>query len=197
MTAPEADKPAAPEAEQQAVSTAEASIANGQETATLAQDLKRDIEGRKDTPFSKALKLLTYPVSALVGYKIMKSQIRDATYDNLKRYDAFEDIRPAHHDQLHKMIERFQKGEPVNILKETVRQQEKYQAQLTARFKELGLGTIEKQWEFIHKSQKQNVLLNGFTAAGITIGALLTMANSKSFVDVLDQSQENGASPEI
>lgn len=140
--------------------------------------------------FSKMLKLVAYPVSAFSGYVFSKQIIRNATYDNLKYTGAFEDIREPHYKRLNDVTKRFMNKEPVDVIGETGQLHEAFKSRLSERIEEMGLGTLKKQWEFIHTTQKQNAMLTGFTAAGISIGALLTMANNKLFTSTISEHME-------
>jgi hypothetical protein len=145
---------------------------------------------KKEPAFKGVLKVLAYPVSALIGYAFAKPLIHDGVYDNLKRYHAFDDIRASHHAKLHEMIRDFNGGKPVDVLNQTRSIKAAYESQLSDQFDRLGLGTLEKQWRFLDKTQQRNVLMTGFTAAGIGIGAMLTIANNKS-VSALAQKKES------
>ena len=93
-------------------------------------------------------------------------------------------------EELKQIVERFHQHQPVNVLTETRTAHEAYGVRVTERLNEMGLGSLTEQWRFIHKTQQQNALMTGFTAGAISLGALLTVANSKTFARALAKKDE-------
>lgn len=158
----------------------------------------------EDNPglINRAIKVLAYPFSAVIGYWVTRSHIRNSTYDNLKEHGGFSDILPSHDEGLRKSIggavERVNRGEIVEIVKETAPLQHEYTAAIRNRFRQMGVGDLSKQWGFIHKTQKHQAMLDGLTATGITLGSLLVIANSKAIGKLFqrrDKDESAGKGP--
>jgi hypothetical protein len=147
-----------------------------------------DIElEHKEEPgaLSKALKFIAYPVAAFTGFLSARTTIRSHAYDNVLRHEATKDI---HDDVFVKMKEKGHwasdhikagKGS-VDFIEETKAMHKTYEHAYETRMGELKLGSLWRRWKFNQPHQQQQVIINGLTVAGITLGAVLTMAHSKT-----------------
>jgi hypothetical protein len=70
-------------------------------------------------------------------------------------------------------------------------------AEIKESMKKIGLGNIFKQWDNIHASDKQEALMRAFTAAGITIGALFAIANTKTISQALARKDADNKEQQI
>jgi hypothetical protein len=133
---------------------------------------------------SKALKVLAFPVAAVSGYWFAQTSIRNSAYDNAKFTGAVKGVSEPHRDALQKIGEKanaiIEKGKTFDLPKEVRPLFEEHAPLVTKRLEDLNLGTLRKQWGFTSKYQKQQAIMNGLTAAGIAIGAVLSIANMKS-----------------
>lgn len=155
---------------------------------------------------SKIVRVLAYPVSAGAGYWVARRRIYDSAYDNAKFHGVFGDegkiLRDGemvdHYEALKqegkKACEALQRGEMYDIVAATKDLHAGHAADVEKGLKSVGLGTLGKQWKFTNPHQKNMALLDGFAIAGISIGALLTMANSKTVSNLFSRDKDDGKS---
>jgi hypothetical protein len=143
---------------------------------------------------SKTLRVIAYPVSAFAGYWVAKQRIRDSAYENAKFHNAFgakgEMVRRGEegvqkfHEKLKEIGTEAQKairdGTPFDIVEKVGHHHAAHKQDVEAGLKAVGLGPLYKRWKFNTPHQKNMAILDGVTIAGISIGALLTMADSKT-----------------
>lgn len=138
--------------------------------------------------FNKALKVLAFPISLATGFWTMKINTSDSVYSRLKIDGGLDDLRDSLLKERRAMTQEAvsqigTKGESAAVqhfLQESKATDGAYFKKIEGRLEELGLHSFPAQWEFIHRSQKQSAIINGLTITGITLGALLSVANSKA-----------------
>ena len=154
---------------------------------------------------SKLLKVLTVPLAAGAGYWFGQTSIRDSAYDNAKTHGAFDDMNKDHfsyngkstgknyHDTLSEVgseaLKAVKNEKTFDIVEKASHLHVEREAQVAKRLEQIGLGTLGKQWKFTSKYQRQQALMNAFTAAGITIGALLSIADTKMISQAFTRKQ--------
>jgi hypothetical protein len=164
-----------------------------------------DLEDSSPGLISKVLKIAAAPFAAAAGYWFGATRVRDSTYSRLKRRGLR--VYSQHEPELTKVFEDAKAlhaaGDKTIDLAEKVAPLDKLVvADMDAQMREFGLGTFRKRWNFIHKSQKQHALMEAFTAAGITLGAMFAIANSKTITHALqrtkaDEAQGEATSPQL
>ncbi|MCE2926636.1 MAG: hypothetical protein LW823_03185 [Rickettsiales bacterium] len=146
---------------------------------------------------SKILKVASIPAGAATGYYFGAASISDSTYNRLKRNSVlaakYDPERPAAVliKSMKPISEKFNDAasaisnnnteQASKILSETIPELDKIVVkEINQHMKSAGLGPIWKKWKFVHASDKNRALLDAFTAAGITIGAILAVSNSRT-----------------
>lgn len=165
---------------------------------------------------STALKILAVPAAALAGYWVAANNIRNSVYDRLKFHDGFKSIKPndrykkggvateipiAHlppsqresSELIAKAVKDVSEGKTVEAgfadkIRKLDKLTEKSIAEQLAKYD--GLNTIGKQWKFTHKTGRQRALLEGFTAAGIVLAAIIPLANSKTLMGLFSEKDK-------
>ncbi len=128
----------------------------------------------KDASEIKALELAAYPAAAITGGVVLKSSVEDKLYDNLKRLNQLPEI--SSHREAFKTTS-VTMGEKVAI--ELPKFHAGFSKIYDDKLHKLGFTSFAKRFGGLHKGQKLDALMHGITAAGITVGVFLTVANSK------------------
>lgn len=147
-----------------------------------------------DAVFENVLKIAAYPVSVISGYLVGDNYIRKGSYKNFARHGVFDDIQAQRKERFHTLLQELPSGKAIGNVSRTVQQIEKiYRADVKARFEQMGLHGLPDYWKTLHRDQKIDTLVMSATAAGIAIGAMLTIAHEKDWVKSLakDQRQED------
>lgn len=143
--------------------------------------------------FSKVLSWAAYPVSAVAGMWTARKNIGDGVYERLKRDGGLDDLR----DPL--LVERrtLTEGAAKSILAQQVdrvrqsflpdssSKDKAYFEKVEQRIRDLGLEPIGKQWKYVHRSHRQNAIINGIFMSSVTLGAMLGIADSKTLEHLL------------
>lgn len=149
----------------------------------------------EDAPslFSKVLSWAAYPLSAVAGLWTARKNIGDGVYERLKIDGGLDDLR----DPL--LVERrtLTEGAAKNILAQQISQVRQsfladsssidklYFQKVEQRIRDLGLEPIGKQWKYVHRSHRQNAVMNGIFMSSVTLGAMLGIADSKTLDHLL------------
>lgn len=143
--------------------------------------------------FSKLLSWAAYPASAVAGLWTAKKNVEDGVYERLKIDGGLDDIRAPLLAERKAMTE----GAVKNILAEQISQVQQsflpdslskdkgYFQKVEQRIRDLGLEPIGKQWKFVHRSHRQNAVINGIFMSSVTLGAMLGIADSKTLEHLL------------
>ncbi len=136
---------------------------------------------------SKAIKILSLPIAAVSGYWVASRSIFNHTYANVKDHDILSDLTGKDTERHKKMTQIGKEArEAANsktmyeITEKSVPLHADHYEKVLERFKYAGLGTTRKRWKFLRPDQKDAVLIEFMTVAGIAVGALLTLANNKT-----------------
>jgi hypothetical protein len=151
-------------------------------------------QSNKPSLLSRVLKVAAYPIAAVTGYWFTKTSIRGSVYDNVRNHQVLDDLRDPVMEEMRvrgrDAAQKAKRGEHVDFFKEVEAIHVNYAAKVDERLEKLTLGTLGQQWKFTQKHQKQQALMNGFTAAAITIGALLSIAHSKTISQTLNHRDD-------
>jgi len=167
--------------------------------ATMDKPAQQSEEKENKAFFAKALEVAAYPLSAMAGYLFTKRSIHDSAYDNAKFMGAVDGVSAPHRKQLVKIGEQANSvvnaGKEFDLIAATAKEFIHHPGNVDKRMEQLGLGSLVKQWKFTSPYQKQKALMHGFGAVGVTIGAMLLVAESKIFNDFFTK-KSNDNQPE-
>ncbi len=140
------------------------------------------------------LNAAAYPVSGAVGAYVAGKDIYDSSYETLR-----EPMFSKQRADLMKKIEELatnSDGSPnPNAKDEVVKMREQYDKSRTEFFKARGWRDIRDHFKTLPFSKKNRMAIDALTAAGVTLGALLLVANSKNvFNDLFGKGEDNGKS---
>ncbi len=135
---------------------------------------------------SKILELAAYPIAIGAGAFTFVSSVNDKLYDTLKGLDELG-------DGLNKNKENF-KAETATIRSKVAEKLSAFHRQNTDvynnKLKELGFTSFSKRLGGIHRDQRVDSALIGLTFATLTLGAILTIANSKSLMNKINAKEK-------
>jgi hypothetical protein len=152
---------------------------------------------------NRMFKYSSYPVALLSGLWVFEREVHDMVYQNLKRYHAFDDIlaklEPLNKSNIQSRIHNDIPKE--GFLLRSLGTKSAYSKAVGERMAHMGLGDSLKdfpaKWGYIDKrSGRRAAITQGLTAFGISIGAMLTIANSKSLIDYFADRKEKAADDE-
>lgn len=152
----------------------------------------------------KALRMGAYPFSILAGMWTVNREVHEATYQNLKRYGAFDDLLNKGEGGGLKLRNERNVQERIagkisveDFLERSVQTKNEYGRGLTQRMDHMGLGkdyaNFPKKWNYMNRAGRSEALIKGATVTGISLAAILTVAQSKSLLDLLgmEENQSN------
>lgn len=145
------------------------------------------------TATGKFLKIAAYPVSFLTGFFVTKVNISDSAYNHFKHYDGIADIRKEGTGAIKKIfqegIDNAKKGVGnEGFLKKVVEHRNEYFPKIEGRKKALGIHSFFDEWKVVHRSDKQNAVINGIMVTAVALGALLEVTNTKMFNNFFSRS---------
>ena len=140
---------------------------------------------------AKSLNVLAYPISAVIGYWFVRHDIHDGAYDAIKRdFPDRHDFIGQRSSLLKDAFRRVDAGEKVDITQRMTEINREFSQEGDAALRSLGVDNMGKAWKFVHRGDHRKALMNGFTAAAIALGSLLTIANSKTVTDLFQRAEE-------
>jgi hypothetical protein len=163
------------------------------EETTQPIDASKQEEGSAAT---KLLQALTYPVSILAGMWMVNRDVHESTYQNLKRYGAFNDfLKKGEGGGLEARNDKNIQDRIANkisvetFLEKSMGTKSEYTAGLIERMEHMGLGksysNFPRKWNYINRTGRAEALLKGATVTGIVAVVLLTVADSKPLLKMM------------
>lgn len=141
----------------------------------------------KPSFINKAADVLAYPISAAAGIYTFVSSVDDKLYDTLKKNISSLETK------LNSSKTEFQTEIEKNVTK-TSEELQKFHGRNSDIYKnELKSRKIDSFWKKlkgIHSDQRTDAAIIAFTAAGIGLGVLLTIANSKGLMDKINAKEK-------
>lgn len=161
---------------------------------------QKPVDSEEQTTAGKTVEALAYPLAAATGGMYLHTSVSDNVYDNLKRLDVVNELS-VHRDDFksvqkaaRKVTANLPHDMPTPAEKELAARYEKaaeslpkFQERWTKLYKEAlereGFGSFWSRFtKGQHDSQRWNSLAAAATATGVTLGVVLTFANSKVFM---------------
>jgi len=147
-----------------------------------------DRSENQPNPFSNTLKMMAYPLSVAIGWYYGHVTIRNKTYDRIKRYGGFDDILPNHVKNMEELVRPH--GELRNITHEFAPLHGEFTGKISQRMRELGFKNTHDYMKGLHHNEKLEAALTAFTAAGITLGVILSIADSKTMLNMMNPEEK-------
>ena len=138
--------------------------------------------------FARGIKVIAYPVSGAIAWIFGQSKSRHESYGNIKNAGAFTEGRNRRNNEIAEILNSHDKTDVAQKLSDAEKRYSKY---VDKRFAEIGLSGRWARFKSLHPIQKMETGLTAFTAAGISLGVLLTIADSKSLLSKLNVSDRD------
>lgn len=143
-------------------------------------------------PLNRMLAVAAFPISALTGYWTASVTAHHASYNKAKGLGTFDDLSAIASSKGKADIQDALKGEITTeeFGQRVIKNTEAFRTPGFERMEKLGLQyshdlkTFKNKWNFMSLESRQTALLNGLAVSGITIGAVLSMANSKTLTNM-------------
>lgn len=159
------------------------------------QSKDRPPEGKKNKiSASDALTVVAYPISAAAGLYAAKQNIRDHSSKYHRKIGTFQGIEDLER-QTKEAVEKAEAtgGNPRLEMAKGVERVEEFKA---TRFKQMGYKSVLHNFRDLTENGRTEAVVVGLTVTGITLGALLMIANSKNTFDKIfgHADKDTGAS---
>lgn len=158
-------------------------------------DPPKETDPAERTLLDKTIRALVYPIAIIPGAWVARASIRDGIYKNYSKNGGFADMQAQYSTDFQAITgvdpSQFRRGKVAtlssefkHVPKETKKQvaelDKKFFKDVKTRFAERwNMNGMMDYWENLHLNQKINTATLAITVTGVTIGTLLTMANSK------------------
>jgi len=143
--------------------------------------------------WSKAMNVIAYPVGAIAAYYTSDTMIRRSLYSNFAKPKFFSDLQKMQNNEKTKLLEAAVLDNTINVVPEIVKIDEKYL--LDVRHRVVNEWNIKggkwDYWKMMHRNQKIETAIYSFTAAAITIGAMLSISDHLGNVKDIIFKKEN------
>jgi hypothetical protein len=134
------------------------------------------------------LNAAAYPISAAVGSYVLVKDVHHESYERL-RDSVFSELREKN---INKLIGA---RDGKNPSEEIAKIRQGFDNERAAIFEKMGFTSLKRHFDNLPIPYKNKVVINALTASGITLGALLLVANSKNvFNELLGNGEDNGKS---
>lgn len=156
----------------------------GQQTAAAPNAEEKNIHDHNKWTFNRILNIAAYPISLAAGLFYARDHVRQSSLDRFRRHgistsDSWADI--------HK---KMKSGEIVDVKPDIIKKTSDYTKATEAIFKRSGLNSTLDHFKVLNPYGKADVLEKFGTVFGISLGALLLIANSKSVFAGDEKSHE-------
>ena len=156
---------------------------------------KKEQSKGKVLDVNAALNLAAYPVAGAAGYYAFKQNVRKDSVEFHTKVGSFDRSTAK---MLRQVKEANASGGPPfgNTIQEAMGNiREKYEDIKSLKFKKMGYKSVMDNWRDIADNNKMESITVGFTAAAITLGALLMAVNSKEIFKPLFKEEGEDKTP--
>jgi len=152
---------------------------------------------KEDNPhfINRMIKIVAYPISLAAGFLVTNTSVRDSAYQKAKKRGGFDDIeiKFGGKDRQDLVLKNSQLITQEEWLERAIKNKLSHSAAVQEKMEELGINRFASKWKYINRGNKQKAIIDGLTVAGISIGAILTIANTKSLTEFFfGESKNNG-----
>lgn len=151
----------------------------------------------KTSLLEKAVRLFAFPIAGISGLWAGHVSLRSSTKNTAKDFGVFARIDKERIPVSTATTMKRLAGETsvAEFLAEDAANKAEYTRQVGVELEKLGLNKTANQWKYVSQISKQRAVIEGMTVAGIAVGALLTITESKllsrMFTHNKDQEGQN------
>jgi hypothetical protein len=139
----------------------------------------------QESTFSRVLSIVAYPIAIAVGLTNGRLYIRQQSYEMFRRQGAWGDIvantkaicERARNNAINGVLVD---GKPVNARQEIRIARSNFTKKISEEFKKMGYTNVFHHYSTLSPNEKLRSVFAITAAMGVTLGILLTVANSKS-----------------
>lgn len=130
----------------------------------------------------RILRVIAVPVALITGFFAARTSVHNSAYNQAKMLGAFDDIlsksTPESRADIQELINHT--IDKTEFLKRSMKTKTAYFVAGNARMEEMGLTNFVKKWNYMARADRQVVARSGLAGVGVTLGALLTISDSKA-----------------
>jgi len=145
---------------------------------------------KKEWNFNRVLGIAAYPVSIVTGLFYAHDHVRYASLKKFRRHGEFL----TNSDEWDKVKAKIKNGieseEGVDIKDDIITIGEKFTEEADKKFAKIGYKDWLDHFTTLNRYDKVDVLEKFGTVSGITLGVLLTIANSKSLLAQINDKDD-------
>jgi hypothetical protein len=134
-----------------------------------------------DGAITKYANVFAYVSSVASGAYVMDLGIRKAAYKNWVTKDIFKPLQDKYEGLYRDIIDVATHDNRLQTIEKVVENNEEYRSKVQTFFREKGFENIHDYWRILTRNQKAQNWVEGLTVTGISLGAMLTVINSKSW----------------
>lgn len=142
-----------------------------------------EVRETKETSINKLAEVAAYPASVGTFLYTLYHHAREEAFDHLKHTGWMG-------PKLQSMLEKHKTNanlHPENGFQTIPKFHKEFSNEISERFMEIGVDNPRKLWGLLHHDKQIRVLTEAATISGITLGALLTIANHRQLVEKVNQ----------
>lgn len=161
------------------------------------------VEKREKMPWvNRIISIAAYPIAGISGIWVAANELHNAAYQKAKGLDGnphFGEIQKLYDGKYVDIAKKFEDG-LLNTQQRLTAEwavKKEYSKAVGGKMKALGFGDgwgrmedLPNKWHSVNRGTKQSAIISGLTVAGVAIGALLTIANSKSLIEYFSQDSQ-------
>jgi len=141
----------------------------------------------KSSSFNRILGIAAYPISAVAGLVQGRLHIRQKAYETFKRIGTWENEIKETREKVIKEMSLIDSGVKNDIKKEIIEDRNDFTKAVGKHFKKMGYKHFWDMYGPLAPHEKAQVWEKGMTVFGVTLGVLLTVANSKSLISLINE----------
>ncbi len=131
------------------------------------------------------LNILAYPASLVSGFFVWKNHVYQESLGTRERKGDFDELQKKSKEEYAVINEEIKTNRSLSDLEKREKQYQhriNYDKGREAILKEKGFTNIFHHYKGIASHARDNALISGLTIFGVSLGAMLMVANSKSFL---------------
>lgn len=140
----------------------------------------------KQSHLSKMLSIAAFPISAIASAMYAIPNIRQGSFDRFRRKGVFSEIVEKHHNKWLEEDAKVISGE-INDMKPFVKENTKsFTAEINKEFGKKGFNHWWEHYGALNPAQTSNIWEKSSAVFAVSLGVLLTIANSKGLLAMID-----------
>jgi hypothetical protein len=133
------------------------------------------------------LKIFAFPIAAVSGFWATHTSVRSSAFKTAEDLKIFRKIDGDYLRERKAHIDAHDRGQisMAELHKRDTILKREHRGKIRTRMGEIGRSNFVTQWDYISRSSRQRAIIDGMTVVGVSIGAMLTIGDSKWLTDQL------------